>query len=137
MGFIQFSRLVEAQAAIHHAAAQAIKKAAFDVEARAKMAAAVDTGFMKSSVYSELHDSSTYGQAIEPPAGAELLPEIPRAENDTTAYVAVGASYAVYVETGTVHMAAQPFLGPAADAVQASLTQVLSKLEDQMRGLGF
>lgn len=36
------------------------------------------------------------------------------APNQLTCEVRVGAAYALFLELGTVHMAAQPFLGPAA-----------------------
>lgn len=132
----QFNRLTQARVALILAVDQSIRKAAFDVEAQAKLGAAVDTGFMRSSVYVELHDSSDYGNAIDPPAGAELLPEIARAEDGHTAYVAVAASYAIYVEMGTSRMAAQPFLGPAFDAVMPSLTSALEHIEERLLALG-
>lgn len=137
MGLItEFNHLEAAKEAINQAISKAVRKAAFDVEGQAKVRAAVDTGFMKSSIYAEMHDSSDYGGAGEPPAGAELLAEIPRAEDDHTAYVAVGASYGIYVEFGTVHMAAQPFMTPAADAVQPSFVAAMEKLEGALTALG-
>lgn len=135
--FSGFERLEAARLAIEKAIAASIKKAAFDVEAHAKANVPVATGFLKSSIYAELHGSSDYGNAGEPPAGAELLPEIPRPADDHTAYVAVGASYGVYVELGTVKMAAQPYLAPALDAVRPSFEAALEKLEAQMVAFGF
>lgn len=132
-----FNRLEEARLAIEKAVSQSIRKAAFDCEGRAKANAPVQTGFLKSSIYVETHDSSDYDASAEPPGDAEMLPEIPRAENDHTAYVAVGASYGIYVEMGTVHMAAQPYLTPAMEAVRPGFTAAMEKLEAQMRALGF
>lgn len=130
-------KLAAARAAINTAVARTVKKAAFDCEARAKANAPVATGFLKSSIYVELHDSSDYGDAGEPPTGAEVLPEIARAEDERTAYVAVGANYGAFVELGTVHMAAQPYLTPALEAVRPGFLAAMEKLEEQMRALGF
>ena len=135
--FTGIQRFEEARLAIHKAIAQTIKKAALDCEGRAKANAPVATGFLKSSIYTELRDSSDYGNADAPPSGAELLQEIARPPDDHTAYVAVGASYGVYVEMGTVHMAAQPYLGPALDAVKPGFDAAMEKLEAQMRAWGF
>lgn len=135
--FSGFEQLAAAQEAIKKAMAQTVKKAAFDTEARAKANAPVQTGFLKSSIYVELHDSSDYDGGAEPPGDAEMLPEIERAADDHTAYVAVGASYGVYVEMGTVNMAAQPYLVPALEAVRPGFLAACEKLEAQMRALGF
>ena len=132
-----FERMAEAQAAITKAVSQTVRKAAFDCEGHAKANVPVQTGFLKSSIYVETHDGSDYDASAEPPGDAEMLPEIPRAENAQTAYVAVGASYGVYVEMGTVKMAAQPYLVPAMEAVKPGFMAALEKLEAQMRALGF
>ena len=124
-----------AQEAILHAVEQAVKKATLDCEGHAKANAPVDTGFLKSSIYSELHASSDYGNADAPPAGADLLPEVDKPKDAHTGIVAVGASYGAFVELGTVHAAAQPFLGPALDAVRPGFDAALEKLEAQLAAL--
>jgi HK97 gp10 family phage protein len=82
-----------------------VQKTAFDVEARAKEFAAVDTGAMRSSIHAEM-------------------------TGELTAEVGVGVDYAVHVEYGTSRAAAQPFMTPAADAVrpdfEAAIRQVLN-----------
>lgn len=111
---------------------QLVRKAAYDVMAGAQQRARVDTGFMRSSVYVELSDSSTYGNGVF--GGGEQLPEIPRAEDETTAYVAVGASYGIYQEMGSRHSPAHPYLVPALEAVRPKFLAALQRLEDAMRG---
>lgn len=67
----------------------AVLKSAERVAAKARSYAPVDTGYLKSSIEAS---SVTSGKE------ADIL---------------VGAPYGAYVEYGTVHMAAQPFLTPA------------------------
>lgn len=135
--FEQFNHLTAARVALLAAVDEVIRKGAYDIEAQAKMGAAVDTGFMRSSVYVELHDISDYAQNwASVPTGEIPLSEIPRAEDAHTAYVAVAASYAIYVELGTSKMAAQPFLRPAFDNVMPTVNAALEKIETRMIALG-
>ena len=113
--------------ALHGGISKAVRKAAFDVQARAADGPPRATGFMKSSIYVVTHNSSTYGQGIQ--SASVLLPEIDKPTDDQTAFVAVGANYAAYVEYGTSKMAAQPFFHPAFDAVQPVFEQALAKLQ--------
>ena len=80
-----------------------VRKAANDVEAQAKVRAAVDTGFMRASIKSGRVGPGHYR-------------------------VTVGAEYARYVELGTRHMAAQPFLRPAFDAVVPTMRRALERI---------
>jgi len=71
---------------------QAVRKAAHDIEARAKTKAPVDTGALKASIKA-------------------------RAVDQLTSEVVVGQSYGLFQEFGTVRMAARPFLRPAVEEV--------------------
>jgi HK97 gp10 family phage protein len=77
-----------------------IAKAAQDIEARAKERAPVDTGRLRTSIKAsrvgELHWK-----------------------------VQVGAEYGVYVEHGTRHMRAQPYLMPAVEIVRPGLAEAM------------
>lgn len=106
--------------ALHQAAGQVVKKTCFDIEARAKTAAPVDTGALKNSVYTVTSDSSDYS------AGG--LPQVPAPADDQTGYVAVGMSYGIYQEYGTSHMPAQPYLTPAAEGVRPAFEQAMVAL---------
>lgn len=79
---------------------QIVAKAALDIEAGAKVRAPVDTGFLRGSIT---------GRRI----------------SDEHWQVTVGADYGIYVEMGTRHMAAQPYLRPAVDAVRDGFIQAL------------
>lgn len=66
----------------------AVRATALQVEAQAKLIVPVDTGFLKSSIQTEMTGNLT----------AQITPH---------------AEYAAYVEFGTKNMAAQPYLIPA------------------------
>ncbi len=114
---------------LHGAAAKLVKTAAFNVEARAKGNAAVDTGAMRAAIYTVTREGSGYAAAAASAASAsinaEMQSEEPRPEKDTSAVVHAGMNYSVYVEYGTVKMAAQPFMAPAAAAEEPNLQQAL------------
>lgn len=108
----------------HKELSEMVRTAALKIEQQAKIAAPVDTGFLRNSIYTVTNresgrpaaDAST--QSIH--KGANLGPE-PTAGDDLTAIVAVGAEYGVYVELGTTRSPAQPYLLPAARKVLGDL----------------
>ncbi|HLH22445.1 MAG TPA: HK97-gp10 family putative phage morphogenesis protein [Chloroflexota bacterium] len=116
---------------LHDRADEVIRKAAFDVEARAKQAAPIDTGALRNSIYTRTRKESGYGAARSAAQGANgqarMLPEHERPD-DLAAVVAVGAEYGVYVELGTRRMGARPFLGPAAEAVRPAFVEAMKAL---------
>lgn len=80
----------------------AVAKAVADVEAQAKVRAPVDTGALRNSIQGSM-------------------------TGDTEGQVATGVNYAGYVEYGTRHAAAQPYLTPAAEAVKPSFIAAVEK----------
>jgi HK97 gp10 family phage protein len=123
-----------------------VRKTAFDIQAGYQANAPVDTGFMKNSCYVVTSDSSNYGSEADPKVKItkkgtpykdppHLLPPVDAPEDDFTAYVAVAANYAIYVEMGTRYMAAQPAFFPAVDAVTPSFEAALSALGDYLEGI--
>lgn len=80
-----------------------VAKAALDIEAQAKVRAAVDTGYMKNSIQA-----------------TQIAEDYWR--------VTVGATYGVYVEYGTVHSPAQPFIRPAVEAVRPQFLAAIRKV---------
>jgi HK97 gp10 family phage protein len=111
---------------------QVVRKTAFDIAADAAQAAPVDTGFLRNSIYVATWDTSTYARGGYGDGHQELLPEVDVPEDETTAYVAVGASYGVYLEFGTRFMNAQPYFFPAmergGDAFDAAMEKIEAKL---------
>lgn len=125
-----YDRFPEIAAALPKVVSGIVRKAAFDLAAWAMATAPVDTGFLKSSIYVVTHESSTYGLGVtSPPKDAYLLDEVPQPESPTEAIIAVGANYGVYQEFGTVHMGAQPYLTPAAEAIRPAFLAALESLE--------
>lgn len=99
---VRGNRIPEIRGEARRRAEEAVAKAVFDIEARAKAAAPVKTGFLKSSI-----QGSTSGLQGRVDAQAE---------------------YAVFVEFGTRRMSARPFLVPAAEAVRASLNAAMRRI---------
>lgn len=129
-----FNNLPSLADALKKVVKQSIVKTALDIQANAQSKAAVDTGFMKNSIYTVTAQGSDYGQAGTPThKDSYLLPEVGPLENDTTAYVAAGANYSVYIDQGTRHQPAQPFFTPAVDEGMQSLETAFATLEDQLK----
>lgn len=84
---------------------QVVRKAAFDIEAKAKQKAPVDTGFLRNSI-----------AMVDTDAG------------DGQAEVVVGADYGTYVEFGTSSREAQPYMTPAVEAVRPQFEKGLAAL---------
>lgn len=85
-----------------------VRKTAYDIEASAKALAPVDTGNLKGSIsHSDLRIGNT-GTLV-----AEIGPT---------------ANYGVFLEQGTSRMAAQPFMGPAADRHTPGFEQAMQQL---------
>ena len=88
---------------IEAAVSKEIRTTTLAIEAGAKVAAPVDTGALRNSIQSE----------------TEKL----------RGRVSVGVEYGPYVEYGTVHQAAHPFLTPVAEEEIGKLQEKLKHLE--------
>jgi len=100
---VVYNRLPALAKGLETKAGRVVAKAALDIQAHAQTRAPVDTGNLRASIRA---------QKVGP----------------TSWRVLVGADYGIYVEMGTRHMAAQPYLGPAVDAVRASFLQAMRGL---------
>lgn len=130
-----FNHFPDIARALPTVASKIVRKAALDIEAQAKSRAPVDTGFLRSSIYTVTADSSDYGRAGKSGNGT-MLPEIPHPPaNPPEADVAVGAAYGVYVEYGTSKAPAQPYLAPAVDAVRPGWEAAWRALEERLRAV--
>lgn len=111
-----------------------VRKTAFDIQSDAQSLAPRDTGFLANSIYIKTSKDSTYSQVEQPTKeDASLLEEVETPPDDQTAYVAVGANYGIYVEYGTVHNPAQPYLTPAIEAGQEALEKAASAIESMIQ----
>lgn len=130
-----FNHFGEIAEKLETACSLVVRKTAFDIQANYVANAPVDTGFMKSSAYVVTSTESTYGQADSPPKGAYLLPPVEAPDKKTTAFVAVGANYSIYVEEGTRYQAAQPAFFPAVEAARGPFQDALDAIESQLGGV--
>ena len=85
-------------------ASRAIRKAALDIEAHAKVKAPVDTGALRGSISTTIANTGL---------AAEVGPTV---------------HYGLYLEFGTARMAPQPYMGPASDIVEPSLIEALAQI---------
>lgn len=113
---------------------QIVRKTALDVEKDAAQRTPVDTGFLKSSIYSVTSAGSTYPNVPAPTdEDATKLKETGPVTNPYEAYVGVAANYGIYVEFGTHKMASQPYFIPALEAQDANFEDQCSKIESKLR----
>lgn len=135
---VLFNHFPRLQAALHALVVQGVKKAAFDIQAQAQTRCPVDTGFLKSSIYTITDDGSTYGTGVVPAKPDQhLLPSTDQPpQTDAQAIVAVGAEYGIYVEMGSAHHGAKPYLVPAAEAVRPVFNEFMATIGAKVSALG-
>lgn len=102
---VLFNRFGELRGQLRQRAGQVVRKTALDIEARAKAAVPVDTGTLKNSIQAEQVEAFSW-------------------------QVGTPVEYAPYVEYGTSRAAAQPYLGPAAEAARGPFEQAMKQLLD-------
>lgn len=127
-----FNHFPEIAIAIYDGAKEVVNNTADQIQLDARKLVPVETGFLFDSIYVEKFSGSDYGSGGFGDLHHDLLPEVETPKNEHTAIVAVGASYAGYVELGTIHMAPQPFFYPAVDWGQGELEDELSRLEGDL-----
>ena len=91
------------QAGMEQRAGQIVRKTALDLEAQMKLRAAVDTGFLRSSIQAQKVGRSHW-------------------------VVTVGAEYGIYVEYGTRFNRAQPFFFPAIGEVRPAFIDAMRSI---------
>lgn len=100
---VKSNRLPAYSAAIRPAVAGEVKKATFDIEAKAKAKAPVKTGTLRRSIHSVFSNGGLTG------------------------VVGPSVEYGKFLEWGTRHMAARPFMRPAAEAVLPKFAQAVAR----------
>lgn len=135
---VVYDLLPEMAERLKKAADEAVRKAAFDIAAHAMAEAGTfrQTGFLTNSIYVKPHGGGEnpfpYSNVQEPQGDQQLLPEVEEPK-EGHAIVAVGANYGLYVEYGTVHMSAHPYLTPAAELLTPYFLEAMHHLETAMR----
>lgn len=97
------NRLPQLSSAIRPAVAAEVKKATLEIEAQAKAKAPVRTGTLRRSIHSVFSNG------------------------DLTGTVGPSVEYGRYVEFGTRHRGARPFMRPAAEAVLPGFAQAVKR----------
>lgn len=98
------NRLPQISAGLEAKASEIVRRTALNIEAHAKRIVPVDTGNLKNSI-----------QTAMEPDGLE-------------AEVGTAVEYGPYVEWGTSHQSAQPYLGPAAEAERGPYRKAMAGL---------
>lgn len=93
-------------------ASVAVRKTAKDIQATAKQLSPVDTGFNRSAIVTSDLRSATV--------------------NSPEAEVKATSEYAAYLELGTSRMAAQPFMGPAADQHEPAFLDAMQQITGRL-----
>ncbi len=109
---------------------QVVRKTAFDAQGNIqgfiRANGQIDTSFMINSVYVVTDTESTYQ------GGAKALPEIPRSDSPTTAYVAIAAFYAFWQNYGTRHIPGRPFVEPGIEATRPAFEAACAAIEAKL-----
>src|SRR6266568_6880754 len=109
---------------------QVVRKTAFDglahMQSFIRANGQIDTGYMINSGYVVTDTESTYS------GGAKALPEIPRSDSPTTAYVAIAAFYAFWQNYGTRYIPGRPFAEPGIEATRASFEAACAAIEAKL-----
>lgn len=106
----------------------AIAKAGFAIEARAKVKAPVDTGALRASIYTSLVEDSRANAAISAaiarnPAITPVPLPVPR--DGLTAYVGPSVEYGAAIELGSASRPATPYLLPAVRETEKEFYKML------------
>jgi hypothetical protein len=122
--------------------ANAVAKAAFAIEGRAKLKAPVDTGALRASIYVSFKRSSGFddakasatqrsqrknGAGVIRPLKDENFVQLPTPQDDATAYVGPSVEYGAGVELGTSTRAGTPYLLPAVREVEVEFRKLLGE----------
>lgn len=125
-----FNHFPEIAEAFGQVAEKIVTDTAHELETKAAENAPVRTGALQASIYKRTYAGHDRHELAK---GKGFFPLIKQPPNQYEAYVAVGANYGIYVELGTVKMAAQPYFYPAVDATQAEFDQIVGDLEAQIK----
>ena len=135
-GKVTFDRFPVANEAAVRAVSKAVRAIAFGVQEsaieRIREQDAIDTGAMRNSVYVETDEVNERASKLAAAIAAggspgihsgkphHVVPASPNGSGleELQARVGVCVEYGVYVEMGTVKMAARPFMAPAGEEMQ-------------------
>lgn len=102
---------------------EAVQKAAFAIEGRAKVKSPVDTGANRASIAVSMKRTPPSVQRF---SGVNYV-ELPTPQDNHTAYVGPTTDYAAGLELGTSRRAATPYLLPAVRETEAEFRKLLGE----------
>lgn len=102
---------------------EAVAKAAFAVEGRAKLKSPIDTGANRASIAVSMNRKAPNVQRF---AGVNYV-ELPTPSDNHTAYVGPTTEYGASLELGTSRRAATPYLLPAVRETEAEFRKMLGE----------
>lgn len=110
-----------------------VRKAAFEIEAKAKQLAPVDTGALMSSLFTKTKNSNTFSKAtsmaLEKNPKAKVVPENEFGQvKEGEAIVGSSMEYAFWVEQGHHKVRARPFLGTAVEMERTAFEKMMKGL---------
>ena len=97
--------------------AEVIATIGFAVERVAKELAPVDTGALRSSIYTKLKAGGHHPDQRD----GVVYVDLPEPESDLEAVIGPTVEYGIWLELGTDRMAAQPYLTPAVEQIASNL----------------
>jgi HK97 gp10 family phage protein len=113
---------------INEGVARAVRRAAIDIEQRAKALAPVDTGALREGIYTVTDLWNDYGRAVAAATAlnprAKILDPI-QPVGPYEAGVGIVVDYWVANEFGTINRPARPFLTPAVEGARPQLEEDL------------
>lgn len=132
MGFeikVQFNHFEQIAEAMKKNTQKAVDETAEEILNDARGHAARHSGSLHDSLYVSTKDHSTYadaaGAAEADNKGVVILPEETTSQ-EGEAIIGVAAGHGLFVEHGTVHEAARPFLTPAAEGKRSAFLDKLA-----------
>jgi hypothetical protein len=130
--FEMFNRFPQLAEKFPREVSEIVGKTAFDIQAIAVQEAPVITGNLKNSIYLKRKGLNGYPGKADTSLLEDQVPEV---EDPFTAYIAVAASYGIYVEMGHHGNPGKPYLGPAVEIMRPLFELAMSKLESRLQGL--
>ena len=134
---VMSNRLPQIGSGLAGAVSRAVRKSAFDIEAKAKAYAAVDTGNLKGSITTVIAGD---GMSAEVTANADYAahveygtrPHVIRPRNASMLAFKVGGVTVFAKEVDHPGTAAQPFMTPAAEEVRPSFVAAVKQAVERL-----
>jgi HK97 gp10 family phage protein len=124
---VVFNKLPKLSREAEFRAQAAVSKAAFDIEANAK----VSMQGPKTGVLYGNHQASAPKEAPAVDTGALINSITVEFPSRLTGIIAPHTEYAIYLEYGTRNMAPRPFMRPAAEKVRPAFIQAMKQVADE------